>query len=164
MNLLGLIFRGEEKGGWKMKPHSILTAAALLALAACGGGADNQAADANEAADAGNDSANAAAPALAPAANDQEADASGAVSGDLTLNRDFMVGRWTEMGDCAMDAAEFRADGSFVFPWGDRVPWQLDGNRLTVTGNQNPFTVTVVDRNSLRVDKGGGSVRTWTRC
>ena len=163
MNPLGLVFRGEDKGGWRMKPFSILAAAALLGLAACGGGgADNQAADANEAADQGNDSANAAA-APEPAANDQEAAADGAASGDLTLNRDFMVGRWTEMGDCS-DVAEFRADGNFVFPWGDTVPWQLNGDRLTVTGNQNPFTVTVVDRNTLRVDKGGGSVRNWTRC
>ena len=138
-------------------------AASLLLLAACGG----------ETRDAANESANAAAPAAnvaapadnaaAAAAEEDAAAAAGAADGDGTLNREYLVGRWTEMDDCAEGATEFRADGTFLFPWGDSGRWSLDGDRLTMSSNTDTLRLRVVDRNTLEISSPSRSYRS-VRC
>ena len=138
-------------------------AASLLLLAACGG----------ETRDAANESANAAAPAAnvtapadnaaAAAAEEDAAAAAGGAVGDGTLSREYLVGRWTEMDDCAEGATEFRADGTFLFPWGDSGRWSLDGDRLTMSSNTDTLRLRVVDRNTLEISSPSRAYRS-VRC
>ena len=131
------------------KPAAAAVAASLLMLAACGGGADKSASSAvgsaNEAAPA--------APAAAPGNAVNQAAATPAAAGDGTVTREYLVGRWTEeeMNDCAGAATEFRADGTFAFPWGDTGQWTLAGDQLTMTGNSNALTLRVVDPNTVEI-------------
>ena len=67
------------------------------------------------------------------------------------------------MDDCAEAATEFRADGTFVFPWGDTGTWSLAGDQLQLTGNTSALTVRVVDRNTLEISSPGRTYRS-TRC
>ena len=139
-------------------------AASVLVLAACGG----------ETGDAANESTNAAPPAdnaaaaaaeedAAAAAEAEPANAAGAAGGDGTLSREFLVGRWTEMDDCAEGATEFRADGTFLFPWGDSGRWTLDGDRLTMSSNTDTLRLRVVDRNTLEISSPNRAYRS-VRC
>jgi hypothetical protein len=138
-------------------------AVSLLLLAACGG----------ETRDAANESANAAAPAAnvaapadnaaAAAAEEDAAAAAGAADGDGTLSREYLVGRWTEMDDCAEGATEFRADGTFLFPWGDSGRWSLDRDRLTMSSNTDTLRLRVVDRNTLEISSPSRAYRS-VRC
>ena len=78
--------------------------------------------------------ANAAADAAAkPADARDRADTAAvdAAGGSATLDRAYMVGRWTDDGDCTA-VTEFRADGSFLYPWGDTGQWTLSGDQLTL--------------------------------
>ena len=138
-------------------------AASLILLAACGGDAGNSA-NASANASAGNEAtpaANEAKPANAAApANSAEAAPSG---GDGTLSREYMVGRWTEMDDCAGGATEFRADGTFVFPWGDTGTWRLEGDRMMMSTNTEALRVRVVDQNTVEVTSTSRTYRS-TRC
>jgi hypothetical protein len=132
-------------------------AASVLVLAACSG----------ETGDAANESANAAAPAgnaaAAAAEEDAAAAAADAAVGDGTLSREYLVGRWTEMDDCAEGATEFRADGTFLFPWGDSGRWSLDGDRLTMSSNTDTLRLRVVDRNTLEISSPSRAYRS-VRC
>ena len=136
------------------KPGLAAAAASLIILGACGdGGADKAAANGANAAASGNEAAPAA-PAAAPGNDVNQASAApAAMPPDGAVTREFLVGRWTEeeMSDCAGAATEFRADGSFLFPWGDAGSWTLDGDRLTMTGNSNALTVRAVDANTMEV-------------
>lgn len=132
-------------------PAKAALAASLLALAACGsGGAANESANATAAPGNGAD-ANAAT--RAPAPGNEVNQAAAAPAGDGAVTREYLVGRWTEeqMNDCAGGATEFRADGTFLFPWGDTGQWTLAGDQLTMTGNSNALAVRVVDANTLEV-------------
>ena len=143
----------------------IALALAGAALAGCNRGATNEATNAANAA-AGNEAAapanaaDAAKPDAAPAAN-TSADAGG--GSGTTLDQAFLVGRWTDDGDCSA-VTEFRADGTFLFPWGDTGQWSLAGDQLTLTGNTSPFTVRVIDHNTIERSAGSGSPHRATRC
>jgi hypothetical protein len=133
-------------------PAKAALAASLLALAACGGGGTgNESAKAAGAANG--DDANAAAPAPAAGNEVNQAAAAPAAAGDGAVTREYLVGRWTEeeMNDCAGAATEFRADGTFLFPWGDTGNWSLAGDQLTMTGNSNALTVRAVDANTIEI-------------
>jgi len=131
-------------------------AAALIALAACGdmsvpsnnlaNGAD--AATANE---------------VAPAANAADVVANAAVvtpAAGAAPTPEFMVGRWGEEGDCTL-AIDFRADGTMDGPF---ERWSLDGDRLTMEGNPQVSTLSVVDQNTMESRLEGGPPRRLTRC
>jgi hypothetical protein len=147
-----------------MSSKTILALAmAAAALSACNGGASNEAANAANAA-AGNE---AAAPAN-EAADAKPADAAPAnaaadAGGSATLDRAYLVGRWTDDGDCTA-VTEFRADGTFLYPWGDTGQWTLAGDQLTLAGNSSPFTIRVIDRNTLERTSAGGTPHRSTRC
>ena len=145
----------------------LVLAMAASALAACNGAATNEAANAagnasgNEAAVPANASADAdAKPADAAPANSAAAAPAG---GSTTLDRAYLVGRWTDDGDCSA-VTEFRADGSFLYPWGDTGQWTLNGDQLTLAGNTSPFTIRVIDANTLERRSTGGSPHRATRC
>lgn len=137
-------------------------AMAAIALSACNGAATNEAADTaagNEAAAPANETTGAGVkPADAAPAN-TAADA----GGSATLDHAYMVGRWTDDGDCTA-VTEFRADGSFLYPWGDTGQWTLAGDQLTLAGNPSPFTVRAIDRNTLERTGAGGTPHRATRC
>ena len=143
-----------------MKTRISLAAAALV-LVSCGG------------TPAGNESNVAADNTAAPADNAAEAPAQPAGGANVaapagegasaSLSRDYIVGRWTETGDCA-DAIEFRADGSLIGPFGESARWELRGNELYMVDNPEPLVVTVVDANTMETVHTGGRTRRPTRC
>ena len=136
------------------KPALAAAAASLIMLGACGdGGADDGAANGANAAAPVNEAAPAASAASSGNDVNQASAAPAATPADGAVTREFLVGRWTEeeMNDCAGAVTEFRTDGSFAFPWGDTGRWTLDGDRLTMTGNDNALTVRAVDANTIEV-------------
>ena len=143
--------------------RNLVVAASLVALAGCGGatadGNGNQEETGNQA------QVNEVAPSneTAATANTPAADNAAAPATSGTLDRNYLVGRWSETGDCA-DATEFRADGSFVFPWGDTGTWQLEGDRLTLSSNTDAMRLTRISQDQLDAVSPGGSVHHNRRC
>jgi hypothetical protein len=144
-------------------------AMAMAALSSCNRAATNEiangsgnvsAAPANAAAPPANATADAGA--KPEAAAPPEAAAAPAGGGE-TLDRAYLVGRWTDDGDCSA-VTEFRADGTFLFPWGDTGQWNLAGDQLTLSGNTSPFRIRVIDRNTIERTGAGGSSHRATRC
>jgi hypothetical protein len=157
-----------------MKGIAILAAAAaMLTLAGCNRAGTNANASANGAA------GNAAAPkpadgAAANQAAPQTADAGklneggGAVpassSGAVRLDRTYVMGRWTDDDDCS-NVIEFTQDGRFIAPNGGTGLWNLDGDRLTMTGNQTAtIRIVPIDQNIMTVINDDGSLSRSTRC
>ena len=143
-----------------MKTRYTLAGAAIFALAACGTPAGNESGEANNSA--------VVADPMPPAANDAKpadnatSDAA-APAGDGALTRDYLVGRWTNSGDCG-DAIEFRADGSMTGPFGETAQWELRGDQLFMVGNPDPLTVVVIDQATMQTTNPGGTQRRATRC
>lgn len=82
----------------------------------------------------------------------------------VRLDHAFLVGRWTDNGDCA-DATTFNRDGSFLASNGGAGLWHLQGGRLTMTGTRTLLLgVTAVDRNTVTVVNEDGSPGRSTRC
>jgi hypothetical protein len=159
-----------------MKGIAILAAAAaMLTMAGCnrlGVGGGNANASANAA--AGN--AAVAKPADGAATNQaaaQTADAGkleaggGAIpasSSGVVLDRTYMMGRWTDDDDCDK-AIEFTQDGRFIAANGGTGLWNLDGDRLTMSGNGTAtIRISPVDQNTITVINGDGSLSRSTRC
>jgi len=156
-----------------MKAIATLTAAAaLLALTGCErlgiGGADG---NANISANA---STNASGAGMDPAANqaaasgiggkDPAAGATPASSGAATLDRNYIVGNWTDNGDCSV-AVEFGQDGRFVANNGAEGLWNLAGDRLTMTGSSTlTLQIVPIDQNTMNVVNPDGSLGRSTRC
>ena len=131
-----------------------------IAVTGCGGdgGTDNAAVPGSNVVKAGNvaQPANAAAPAAAPATN--------ASAGEgAALEPSFLVGRWTETDNC-QETVEFRADGSFVFPWGEEARWELRGDVLAMVGNPQTIRLRVTGPDTMEATKASGNVRQWRRC
>ena len=97
----------------------------------------------------------AAAPAATPAA---------AASGELSA--DFLLGKWTAMGDCK-DVVEFRKDGVVMTPIGPGK-WTLVGDQLTITPDgadkQTPTTISRVDDKTISTLRGTGKPDLQHRC
>jgi hypothetical protein len=158
-----------------MKGIAIVAAgAALLALAGCnraGTNANNASANAaagngSAAKPADNAAANQAAPQTADAG---KLNAGGGAtpatsSGTVQLDRTFMLGRWTDDNDCN-SVIEFTQDGRFIAANGGTGLWNLDGNQLTMTGNQTAtIRVVPIDQNTMTVVNANGSLGRSTRC
>lgn len=79
------------------------------------------------------------------------------------VDRTFMLGRWTDNGDCAT-ALLFTPDGGFVTANGGTGLWQLEGDRLTMTGHDTlTIRVTPIDQNTITVINADGSLGRSTR-
>ena len=84
--------------------------------------------------------------------------------GGVRLDRAFLVGRWTDNGNCA-DAAAFNRDGGFVASNSAVGLWHLQGDRLTMTGSRTlRLRVTIVDSNTVTIANEDGSSGRSTRC
>lgn len=125
----------------------LLAATAALSIAAC---------SESKTADDAAKTAEASSPAAAPASEAAAAPAAGAAP-----TKEFMVGSWGTDGDCEL-AIGLKADGSMDGPFDG---WKLDGNVLTMIGNPQTSTLTVVDQKALSA-KNNASGKTFklTRC
>ena len=154
-----------------MRAMAILTTvAALTALTACDrlgfGGGGNESTNA---------STNAAGLGKAPGGSNQLAAQgdgdkpdSGTIpassSGAPALDRAYIVGRWTDNDDCGV-AAEFAADGRFFANNGAQGLWNLQGDRLTMTGSSTlTLQIVPIDQNTMNVVNPDGSLGRSTRC
>jgi len=162
-----------------MKAMAIAAAAAaLVALAGCdrlGGGGGANAGKANEA--AGNEAAggkdgggNAAAPAAeaADAAGGKLNEGGGAIAASangIVLDRTYLIGRWTNYGEDCSKATELTADARYLPPSGGEALWNLDGDRLTITGDRTVrMRIVPVDQNTITVVNEDGSLGRSIRC
>ena len=82
-----------------------------------------------------------------------------------TLDRAFVIGRWTDKGDCS-DGVEFSPDGRFVTANGGGGLWNLEGSEMTMSGNAQTITMRIVpvDQNTMTVVNQDGSLGRSTRC
>lgn len=152
-----------------MKAWSALaSAAALSALAGCnsaggGGTASNSASNAASNASDGKDAAgNSSAEATG---GKDTAGATPASSGLATLDRSFLVGRWTDDGADCNKATEFAHDGRFIAANGGNGLWNLEGDQLTLTGGATvTMRLRAIDNNTMMVTNPDGSLGRSTRC
>jgi len=100
-----------------------LLAAAVLALGACGGGGEANDANVADVALTENDAAALTNEAAAPPA--------AATGTTASLSADYMVGKWSAIGEDCSETLEFRKDGMVVTPIGE-AKWTLAGDKLTL--------------------------------
>lgn len=154
---------------------TLAAAAALIALTACdqlginfGGSGGNNAAAGNEASAnaSGDKPGNTAAPqtAAADGGKDPAAAAVPAASGNVVLDRAYVMGRWTDDGNCG-NAVDFGSDGRFVAANGAGGLWHIAGDQLTMTGNATlTLQIVPIDQNTMTVVNTDGSLGRSTRC
>jgi len=81
----------------------------------------------------------------------------------VALSRAFLIGSWTDDGDCG-HAVEFLGDGRYFSGSAGGI-WQLDGHELTLTSDAILIVRLVpLDRNTIGVIGEDGSVGQSTRC
>lgn len=159
---------GDREKGRFMRVIAILTAAAaMLTLTACdrlgiGGSAGNTAnVSANASTNGSDASGNQAA---ATGGKDIAAGATQASTGGVTLDRAYIAGSWTDDGDCSA-AVEFNIDGRFLANNGTGGLWNLDGDRLTMSGSSTlTLQIVPIDQNTMNVVNPDGSLGRSTRC
>ena len=85
-------------------------------------------------------------------------------SDDIRVSRAFLVGAWTDDGDCG-HAIEFLGDGRFFGAGGLSGIWQLEGAELTMAAD-NILTVRIVplDRDRMGVIGPDGALGQVPRC
>jgi hypothetical protein len=150
-----------------------IAAVALVALAGCnklgiGGSAATNSTNATttaNAAAAGNAAGTQTADAAKPAGTAGATPASAPGPGGTMLDRAYLLGHWTDNGDCGK-AISFNQDGSFTNADGGSGLWNLDGDRLTMTGQASTVRVRVtpIDQNTITVINADGSLGRSTRC
>lgn len=149
-----------------------IAAMALMALAGCnkfGGGVSTTTNSTNtttttNSASAGSSNGSQSADANKPTTGGGAVPASAPGTGGAMLDRAYLLGHWTDNGDCGK-AIAFNQDGSFVNADGGRGLWNLDGDRLTMTGGSTvSVRVTPIDQNTLTVINADGSLGRSTRC
>ncbi len=78
----------------------------------------------------------------------------------------FLVGRWTDNGDCARYVI-FRSDGTFRSHAGGEGAWRLAGDRLTLTPRAGRATVlraSVIAQSRIAIVNPDGSRGVSERC
>jgi hypothetical protein len=90
---------------------------------------------------------------------------SGRGAARIAVNRDFLIGSWSDAGDCSATVA-FVADGTFATADGDQGMWSLTGDSLTLTGAAGTRIVTIIpiDRDTMEVVGENGAHDRTTRC
>jgi hypothetical protein len=149
---------------------TLAAAAALLTLPACdrfgiGGGAASNAAGNQAGNSAGGNKDSPAGTAAASGGKDPAGAVPASTTGAVTLDRAYISGRWTDDGDCAA-AAEFNIDGTFATADGGGGLWNLEGDRLTMSGagGTNTLRIVPIDQNTMNVVNADGSLGRSTRC
>jgi hypothetical protein len=137
-----------------MRIAIILVTSAALAVSACGTAESPKDETASTAT-----GTNAVAPddKAPPAATETAAATPGA---GTAPTKEFMVGKWGEDGDCAL-AIGFNADGTMDGPFDG---WELNGAELTMVGNPQKMTLSVIDANTMESRLEGGKPNKLTRC
>jgi len=81
------------------------------------------------------------------------------------LNREFLVGRWGDNGDCRQDVT-LNADSSFTSYTGGEGQWSLDGSTMSMAGKESTqqVQIEVIDQDHVRITNPDGSVGTSQRC
>ncbi|MFZ2031409.1 MAG: hypothetical protein WAU68_13940 [Vitreimonas sp.] len=81
------------------------------------------------------------------------------------IDRQFMIGRWGDNGDCTKDIV-INADGSFTSYTGGEGQWTLSGETLRLEGKNGTFDMrlALINHDSLRITNPDGSVGTSQRC
>jgi hypothetical protein len=136
-------------------------AAAILTLAACAGGDSNTANAANDAAANQAPSNEAVAPinAAAPAAP--------ASTTSAALSSDYMVGKWSAIGEDCSHTLEFRKDGTVTTPIGE-AKWTVAGDKLSIAypDGSEPTTTTVktLGMDRIELTHASGTKETEKRC
>ena len=141
--------------------HVIVAIAAISTLAACGSpSADVH--NAEEAALANQANSEEAAPVINTAA---PAPAVAAAGGAVTA--DYMVGKWSAMGEDCKDTLEFRKDGTVATPFGN-AKWALNGDKLALDFGEgskvDPSTIKALGPNRIEITKVSGEKETQKRC
>lgn len=100
-----------------------------------------------------------------PPAHAQFARGEGAAAPRVAVDRDFLIGAWSDSGDCST-AVAFTADGGYATADGLQGQWSLAGDRLTLQGEAGSSTLTIIpiDRNTMEVVGEDGSHDRSTRC
>jgi hypothetical protein len=132
-------------------------AAALLACgkqAAVANNSENSAAAepaANAAANAA--AANTAAPAAPPAAG--------------ALTADYMVGKWSAIGEDCKATIDFKKDGTVTTPIG-HAKWTVTGDKLSINygdgSEPTASSIKVLDPNRIEITHSSGTKETEKRC
>jgi hypothetical protein len=137
-----------------------LVAAAILTLAACGGGEANTTNMADNAAATGNEAVNQAA---APA----EATPATAPATAAGLSADYMVGKWSAIGEDCSETLEFRKDGMVTTPIGD-AKWTLNGDQLAIDYGDGskiqPSSIKALGPDRIEITTASGRKETEKRC
>jgi hypothetical protein len=91
--------------------------------------------------------------------------ATGPGAARIAVNRDFLIGSWSDAGDCSVTVA-FVGDGTFATADGDQGVWSLTGDSLTLTGAAGTRIVTIIpiDRDTMEVVGENGAHDRTTRC
>jgi hypothetical protein len=81
------------------------------------------------------------------------------------IDREFMIGRWGDNGDCSKDVV-LNGDGSFTSYTGGEGQWSLQGATLRMAGKENTLDLQLelIDHDNLRITNPDGSVGTSQRC
>ena len=160
-----------------------MAAAALIGLAGCDQAGTGGKAQGNDITNAGNASASAPGSAKPAAGGGNvraaadpgpglgkepagaiQASASTAPVGSVSVDRAYLVGRWTDTGDCD-NAVDFAPDGGFVAFDGTAGQWSLAGDRLTVIRDRTlTLQLVPIDRNRMTVVNPDGSLGELSRC
>lgn len=88
----------------------------------------------------------------------------GTEAGGVAVDRAYILGRWTDTGDCD-NAVDFGPDGRFVAFDGTVGQWTISGDRLTISGDPGlTLQIVPVDQNRITVINPDGSQGQSTRC
>lgn len=81
------------------------------------------------------------------------------------VDRNFLIGAWSDSGDCSTTVA-FTADGGYATADGAEGQWSLAGDTLTLSGEAGATRLTIIpiDRNTMEVIGEDGSHDRSTRC
>jgi hypothetical protein len=125
----------------------------------------------NKQAPAANDSVNTTAHA-APANDMAQSDAANVASNSVaaavgSVTPDFLIGKWSAMGEDCSATVEFRKDGTAITPIG-KAKWTLTGDKLRFEysdgSNQPPSTVRPVGKDRLQTITESGKEDMQKRC
>ena len=81
------------------------------------------------------------------------------------MTREFLLGHWTDDGDCTNTIA-FHADGTFTVPGGAMGVWILNGDILAFLGfaGERSTRVQAPDEDTILLINDAGSLGRSTRC
>lgn len=137
-----------------------LLAAAILALGACGGEAE-QANDTN-AADAALTENEAAA-----LTNEAATPPPSAPGSAAALSADYMAGKWSAIDEDCSEVLEFREDGMVVTPIGE-AKWTVAGDQLTIDYDDESTptvsTIRLLGPDRIEITTASGRKETQKRC